>query len=326
MTTFGAYLNGVGTPWAELLEQFTTAEAAGFETAWTMDNVVGPVHNHPEIPTYEAFTLLAAVASRTSTMQLGTLITPCNRRHPAVLAKMAATIDQISNGRFILGMGPGDHEQYFIPWGMSFDPPKDRIARLREELDIMRLLWTQETSSYEGAYYRLDDAVLEPKPVARPHLPICIGLNFGKQLMPKVAARYADHVNIYIAGDDAAQHLIDRVRIECDAIGRDVREIVFSRVVRVALTDETKDAFKQREADEMVAAGIDRAEIELSDQLYDEHCLGNPEQIASQLVAQTNLGFDHLVLLIGERPGQSPTDAIAEIGATVLPLVRDHAG
>ena len=62
MTTFGAYLNGVGTPWAELLEQFTTAEAAGFETAWTMDNVVGPVHNHPEIPTYEAFTLLAAVA------------------------------------------------------------------------------------------------------------------------------------------------------------------------------------------------------------------------------------------------------------------------
>jgi hypothetical protein len=76
----------------------------------------------------------------------------------------------------------------------------------------------------------------------------------------------------------------------------------------------------------MVAAGIDRAEIELSDQLYDEHCLGNPEQIAAQLVAQTNLGFDHLVLFIGERPGQSPTDAIAEIGATVLPLVRDHAG
>ena len=94
----------------------------------------------------------------------------------------------------------------------------------------------------------------------------------------------------------------------------------------MAVHDPEQDRAIDELNDEMVAAGIDRSEIELSDRLYDEHCLGNPEQIASQLVSQTNLGFDHLVLLIGERPGQSPTDAIAEIGATVLPLVRDHAG
>jgi alkanesulfonate monooxygenase SsuD/methylene tetrahydromethanopterin reductase-like flavin-dependent oxidoreductase (luciferase family) len=322
MATFGAYLNGVGTPWPDLVAQFVTAESSGFERAWTMDNVVGPVHNHPELPTYEAYTMLAAVAASTTTIKLGTMISPCNRRHPALLAKMVATIDQISNGRFIVGMGPGDHEQYFLPWGMTWDAPKDRIARLREELDVMKLLWTQSTSNYRGSYYSLDNAVLEPKAVQRPHPPICIGLNFGKQLMPKVAARYADQVNVYVAPDSDARAMVDRVREECDAIGRNPDEIEFSRVVRACITSETPRQLAEREMNEFVAAGIDPSEIELSDQLYDTHCIGNPQQVAEQMIRQIDLGFEHLIVMVGQAPGQSEIESIQAVGEQVLGLVR----
>lgn len=324
MVTFGVYLNGIGTPWAEFRDEWRQAERLGFDVGWTMDNVVGPVHGHPELPTWEAYTLLAAVAASTDRIRLGTLITPCNRRHPAVLAKMASTVDHVSDGRLTVGMGPGDHEQYFRPWGMAFDAPSARIARLVEELEVMTKLWTEPMCTYEGEYYRLEEAVLEPKPVQDPHPPICIGLNFGTRLMPKVAARYADQVNVYIADDARARHLVDRVAEECDAIGRAVEEIEFSRVVQVFVRDRVEDPalVVEQHLAAMADIGLDAAELVRSDHTYDVHCVGPPAQVAEDLLHQVALGFDHLVCMIEEDESEPPADAMARVAEGVLPLVR----
>ena len=198
---------------------------------------------------------------------------------------MAATLDVISGGHLLLGMGASDFTQFFVPWGMPFPPPSERISHLREELDIIKLMWSEERADYEGRHYHLDQAVLNPKPLQTPRPEIWIGMSHGRRLMPAVAAQHGDGVNIVIGPDQECVERIEDVKAACSAIGRDADELVFSRHVLIHLTDESYD-FKAAATAQARSLGKDDEFLKAffsEDDLYHVRLIGNVDQVGEGL-------------------------------------------
>jgi alkanesulfonate monooxygenase SsuD/methylene tetrahydromethanopterin reductase-like flavin-dependent oxidoreductase (luciferase family) len=182
-------------------------------------------------PFHEAWTLLSAIAARTSRIRLGILVTSNTFRHPALLAKEAVTVDHVSGGRLILGIGAGWNEDEHRRYGIDFPPAAERVDRFEEGVQILHLLMSQDRTTFDGRFYRLVDAPLEPKPVQKPRIPILIAAHRPRML--RIAARYADQWDTYpsIPGTSTqgvTDDLADRMRqfdSACEATGRDPSEI-----------------------------------------------------------------------------------------------------
>jgi F420-dependent oxidoreductase-like protein len=212
------------TPWTtdftEVLRIARHAADTGWDGIWVTDHFMphdgGMVP--PETPVLEAGSTVAALAATVPRVRIGTLVHGNTYRHPALLAKMAATADRISGGRITLGLGTGwqanEHQQYGIP----FPSVTERIDRLDEAIQVIRGLLTEPLTSFDGQYYRLLDAVCEPKPVQR-RLPLLVAAN-GEQRMLPLVARHADQWNC-IGGPDVFRHKAAVLDRHCEAIGRD---------------------------------------------------------------------------------------------------------
>ncbi|MFN8031957.1 MAG: TIGR03560 family F420-dependent LLM class oxidoreductase [Mycobacterium sp.] len=175
------------------LEQFwRSADELGFEAVWNYDHFYGLVDNAK--PTHEGWTTLAAMAVVTRRARVGCMVTGVTYRNPAILAKMAVTVDHICGGRLDFGIGAGWHEAEHRAYGIEFPSAGTRVAMLDEALTVIRRLWTEESVSFEGRFYTLRDALCEPKPVQRPHPPIVVGGSQPKML--RVIARHADEWNM----------------------------------------------------------------------------------------------------------------------------------
>ena len=195
-----------GWSFQKLKKFWLEIDAMGYDSTWVADNVVWYDNvTHEDMPIHEAWATLAVLATITKNIRLGSLVTPCRRRHPALLAKTCATVDWISEGRLNVGLGTGDIESHFELWGINLPPARERIEILREEIDILKRLWTEDKVSFEGKYYRLNDAPCNPMPIQKPHPPIWMGLVLGRTLMPKLIAGSANGVSVYICSDQAAQ-------------------------------------------------------------------------------------------------------------------------
>jgi alkanesulfonate monooxygenase SsuD/methylene tetrahydromethanopterin reductase-like flavin-dependent oxidoreductase (luciferase family) len=165
--------------WAEARDAAIEFDRLGFDSVWVCDHLYGvPL---PSLPILEAWTELAAIAAVTERVGLGTLVTPPFFRNPAVLAKQIATLDQISNGRAIAGLGTGWFDAEFKGYGLPFPPVRERLRALEETIAILRLLWSEEKVSYEGRVFKLENAYCEPKPVKPP--PILVGGGGEKVLL-----------------------------------------------------------------------------------------------------------------------------------------------
>ncbi len=227
---FGLFLGQVGQDWGQVLENFQLADELGFDHAWLVDHFVDTDGDLGK-PCLEAWALLAAIAARTSRIRIGTLVSGNTYRNPSLLLKQAATVDQISAGRVILGVGSGWHEPEHRMYGFPFPPAGERVDRLEEALEVMNLLMTRERATYEGRYYRLEDAPFEPKPVQRPRIPIVIGAHRPRML--RLAALYADMWDTFptipkSATDSLEDDIADRVRVfeeVCREEGRDPSEV-----------------------------------------------------------------------------------------------------
>ena len=189
---------------------------------------------------FEAWELLSAWAAITSKVRLGTLVTGNTYRHPPVLAKMVATLDHVSNGRAILGLGAAWHEAEHAMYGIPFPTTGGRLARMDEAARVLRLLLDEPVSSFEGKHYRLQDAVAEPKPVQR-RLPILIG-GGGEQKTLRTVARYADYWHGH-GTPDVIRHKLEILAAHCAEVGRDRAEITPLTTVRpdVVLRAKTVD-------------------------------------------------------------------------------------
>jgi len=221
------------TTWPQILAVWQAADAVEvFESGWTFDHFQ-PIFSDPSGPCLEGWTTLAALAAATSRLRLGTLVTGIHHRHPAVLAKMAATLDTISEGRLELGVGAGWNEDESQAYGIELGSLKDRFDRLDEACQVLVSLLSRETTDFDGRFYRLRGARNEPKGPQRPHPPICVGGNGEKRTL-RIAATYAQHWN-FVGGTPAEfARKRDILAAHCADIGRDPKEILLSAHLRLA--------------------------------------------------------------------------------------------
>jgi F420-dependent oxidoreductase-like protein len=213
------------TTYDDMLRVWLEADAVPiFEHGWLFDHFM-PLGDDPTGPCLEGWSLLAAYAARTERLRVGLMVTGNTYRHPAVLANIGATLDHISHGRLDFGIGAGWNELEHEAYGIPLPPPGERIRRLGEACELIRRLWTEETVTYEGRYYQLNEARCEPKPIQKPYPPFVIG-GGGEQLTLRVVARYADISNFsgVVSLDDFTRksRLLDSY---CEEIGRDPAEI-----------------------------------------------------------------------------------------------------
>lgn len=224
------------TTYDALLQIWQEADSdPAFEHAWLFDHF-NPIYSDIEGPCLEGWTVLAALAAQTSRLRLGLMVAGNTYRHPAVHAHMAATVDVISNGRLDFGVGAGWNEYEHESMGIPLYAPGERIRRLGEACEITKRLWTQHLTDFDGRYYQLSQARLEPKPVQKPYPPIVIG-GGGEQLTLRVAARYADIWNFTGPDVETFRHKVRVLHEHCAAIGRDPAEIELSVQMRVYYDD-----------------------------------------------------------------------------------------
>lgn len=190
--------------------------------------------------TYEAWTLMAALAATTDTVRLGQMCTCNTYRPPAYLAKVAACIDVISGGRLEMGIGAGWYVAEHDGYGYDFLPPGGRLGMLREGVEIMKALWTEDVVSYDGSHYTLKGALCEPKPVQKPHVPFWIA-GGGEKVTLNIAARYAQYTNFGTDGVESFLHKSDILKGHCGDVGTDFDSIVRSTNFNVLCAPTEKE-------------------------------------------------------------------------------------
>jgi F420-dependent oxidoreductase-like protein len=216
----------------QLRAVWQVADEAGFDHCWCMDHLatLGP---RDDGPIFEAWTLMAGMAVATSRTRIGCMVTGNTYRHPAVLAKAAVTVDHLSGGRLEFGLGAGWAENEHTMLGLPFGSRGDRADWLEEACEIIRSLWTQPRTSFDGDHYQLSDAVAEPKPVQQPYPPIWIG-GSGRQRTLRITARYADVWNAAGGSPEEVAETSAVLDQRCAEIGRDPAQIRRSVQFRVA--------------------------------------------------------------------------------------------
>jgi len=254
---FGIQTPQQHTTWPEILSLWQEIDGLGYDTAWVFDHFL-PIFSDPTGPCLEAWTALSALAMATKNVRLGAMVTGNTYRHPAVLAKMATTVDIISGGRLILGIGAGWFEQEHQEYGIQFHTTGGRLRRLEEALEIIKRLWTEEHANFSGRYHELSNASFKPKPLQQPHPPIMIGAS-GENMALGIVARHAQMWNSF-GTPEVFRHKIERLKDHCERAGRDVATIEKS----VLLMGPFALADARRQIDEYVAAGVTHLIFSLS--------------------------------------------------------------
>ena len=268
-----------------------TADEAGFDSLWTMDHFfqIPILGSPPEDPMLEAYATLAFMAGHTERIQLGTLVTSVPYRHPGVLVKIVTTLDVLTGGRAVLGVGAGapstaaalQHEAGGL--GIPFPPLAERFERLEETLRIVGQMWAGDRRPFEGRHYRLEQPLNVPNSLRRPHPPILVG-GSGERKTLRLVARYGDACNLFeFGGMEALRHKLEVLRDHCAAEGRPYEEIqktTFGQVGETESTDQLVDRFGR-----LASEGIDLAIVELPDQGRG----GSMERLAEAVEAASQL-------------------------------------
>jgi F420-dependent oxidoreductase-like protein len=224
--------------WKAAVDIAVTAEQLGFDSIWVYDhfhNVPRPAHE----TVFECWTAMAAISQLTTRIRLGQMV-GCNLyRPPALLAKITSTLDVISGGRLDWGIGAGWYENECRGYGYEFPVPKDRIAMLRESVEIVKMMWSQEETTYDGKYYQLVRANCDPKPLQSPRPPIWIG-GGGEQLTLRVVAQHADYSNFGGTVEDFARK-VEILKGHCLKVGRDESEIRKTTSGEILIRDTEKE-------------------------------------------------------------------------------------
>jgi len=214
-----------------------TAEECGYESVWLVDHFHTVPQPSQEV-TFECWTSTAALARDTKRVRIGQMVTCNGYRHPALLAKMASTLDVLSHGRLDFGIGAGWYEHEYRAYGYDYPDAPERLRYLREAVQVIRAMWTQEEAVFEGKYYQVRGALNQPKGVQQPHIPLLIG-GSGEKVTLKLVAQYADACNV--AGDPATvAHKFALLKEHCETVGRDYERIrrTISTMVVIADTNE----------------------------------------------------------------------------------------
>jgi F420-dependent oxidoreductase-like protein len=310
VTFFGLQLHPQYTTWDEMRDAALLAEQAGWDVLMTWDHFV-PLMGDVTGPNLEGWQILAAFAAITTRPKIGMLVSGNTYRHPAVLANMAVTLDGISRGRAILGIGAAWNEHEHRMYGIDFDTPAIRLAKLREATTVIRALLDEGKTTFQGKYYRLTDATLGTRPV-QPRIPILIG-GGGEQVTLKITARHADWWHGF-GTPEVIAHKLAVLRTHCADLGRDPAEIEPTTGGGILVRDDLND--------------VDRRLREVSARNRVESptrpaVVGSPETIAQRLLEYHRLGVRGFLF------GMSPPydrETIERVMTEVKPRFLELAG
>jgi F420-dependent oxidoreductase-like protein len=291
-------------------------ERSGFDSVWVMDHfyqlpLLGPIEHEM----LEAYTLLGALAARTSSARLGTLVTGVTYRNPAILAKEVTTLDVISKGRAVLGIGAAWFDVEHEALGVDFPGVGERMDRLEEALQICRAMFRGERPTIDGRYYRVADAINSPPPLQPDGPPILIG-GSGEKRTLKLAAQYADAVNL-IAGRDEIPRKVAVLAKHCADIGRDPSTINKTWLASAIVGSSPAEAEAARNR-LLAERGLDWSTLDegMRTMVGARFLIGTPQDIADQVVAATIVqGLDGVILNF-PADGHDP-DTVAATGAVV---------
>ena len=280
------------------------AEELGFHSLWVYDHfhtVPKPLSGRS---VFEAWTTLSALSSITEKIRLGTLVTCILYRQPSYLAKVIATIDAISGGRVEAGVGACWYEHEFLGYGYPFPKPAERIKRLEEAIQIMKLMWTQPEVNFEGKYYKLKGALCDPKPVQKPHPPILVG-GGGEKLTLRVAAKHADKWNI--GGSlEVFKRKLEVLKKHCKKVGRDFNSIVkvHSGITMIGNDEELKKKIKELNYFKLRGISLE----ELKKMPY----VGTPEKIIESINEAIRIGVSEIYFYLPEAYKIKPLEELVE--------------
>lgn len=260
------------------------AEKAGYDSIWVYD------HFHtvptPEIETtFEAWTITAGLARDTQRVKIGQMVTCNGYRNPALLAKIASTVDVMSHGRAICGLGAGWYEHEWLAYGYGFPETRDRMRAFREAVEIVVKMWTDEKATFKGEYYSVDGAINEPKGVQKPHIPLWLG-GGGEQVTLKLVAQWGDACNVGGGNPDVVRQKLGVLRDHCDKLGRDYSTIVKSTNLNTILIEDG--------ADPEQATAAFRGSRTL-DELKRDAFVGTAPEVAERIQQLQDAGADYLI-------------------------------
>jgi F420-dependent oxidoreductase-like protein len=265
-------------PWSEVAEVAVHCEQQGWDGVYISDHFMPnrPGTETVDGPVLECWTTMAALAALTTRVRIASLVCGNTYRHPAVLAKMAAGVDLISDGRFVLGLGAGWQENEHEAYGLDFGTVRSRLDWLDEACAIVNSLLREPRTTFDGARYHLRDAPLDPKPV-QPRLPLLIG-GRGEQRTMRIAARYADEWNAW-CDIEQFRHRTAVVTDRCEEIGRDPATMARSTQAFLFLSDDQDWLARHR------SSPSDRPRI-----------IGTPDEVVDQIAAYRDAGLDELII------------------------------
>lgn len=264
-------------PTAEILDLARVADAEGWYCLWFADHYM-PNTGSEAIAVgdvQECWAMLPAIAAVTERVRLGSLVAPTSIHHPAILANRAATIDQISNGRLVLGIGAGWQINEHLAYGIDLEPPVTRVDRFEEAIQIIRSLLSEERTAFDGSHYTITDAPMDPKPVQSP-LPILVGTSSPRML--RITAAHADEWNTWGVPELAGAN-VAKLRVACERVGRDPATMRTCAQAIVVINDDPETIAKIR------AGGMGERTI-----------VGSVEQIVDEVAGYTELGFDEFIV------------------------------
>jgi len=280
-------LVGISDP-SEAYETMTRvaqeADALGYHSIWLYDHFHTVPTPTQEI-TFECWTSTAALARDTRRVRLGQMVTCNSYRNPALLAKIASTVDALSHGRLDFGIGAGWYEEEYVAYGYPYPGTHERLGRLHEAVEIILSMWTQEEANFGGTYYQVRGAINQPKGVQKPRIPLLIG-GGGEKVTLRLVAQYADACNV--GGDiPTIKHKLAVLKQHCEQLGRD-----YERIKRTALIDFCVIA----ETEAGVLAKLTPQERDNVEELRQTWLIGTPEQIRERLAEYEEAGIQELIV------------------------------
>jgi F420-dependent oxidoreductase-like protein len=272
------------------------ADAGPWESIWVYDHFhTVPVPSDTEA-THEAWTLMSAYAATTSRVRLGQMCTCMSYRNPAYLAKVAATVDVISGGRVEMGIGGGWYEHEWRAYGYGFPPVAERLARLREGVDIMQQAWTTGSATLDGEHYQVDGAIVRPLPLQEGGIPIWVA-GAGEKVTLKIAAKYASYTN-FTGSAEEFTHKSEVLRGHCERLGTDFDAITRSSNFNTVVGVDEADVERRLAAIEARVApflGPQKTADYLADFRSPNAAVGTPAQVIAKLEERRELGLGYVI-------------------------------
>ena len=300
-------IDGAEAKWNKAVEVARLAEKLGYDSLWVYDhfhNVPKPSHE----AVFECWTTIAAISQVTSRIRLGQMVGCNSYRNPGLLAKITSTVDVISGGRLDWGIGAGWYENEYRGYGYEFAKPSDRIGMLKETVEIVKSMWTNPETTYEGRHYRMSRAQCDPKPLQKPTPPVWIG-GGGEQLTLRVVAQHADVSNF---GSSVEEFVRKReiLKGHCAVIGRDEDEI------RKTVSSEI---FIRETEKEIIEAGSRSLWGDPADVWRSKALVGTPEQVAEKVQRYIDAGCTGFVPWCADYPS---TESLELFATKVIPHFR----